>query len=139
MKRKPNILLIKDFPATFEAMVGIEPRHTHFGRSLVPVISGATDKHRDAVFCQGGRLHGEQHCMELESKDNLMPSGLYWLRLSFQSQEGPEHTKAIMCRTREHKFVRRLYEKDELYDLAGDPGETDNQIDNPSWMGRGRA
>ena len=56
-----------DFPATVEALTGIEPQHTHFGRSLLPVLAGETDEHRDAVFCEGGRLHGEVHCMELES------------------------------------------------------------------------
>ena len=31
-----------------------------------------------------------------------------------------------MCRTERYKYVRRLYERDELYDLAADPGETRN-------------
>ncbi|MFN2151038.1 MAG: sulfatase/phosphatase domain-containing protein, partial [Anaerolineales bacterium] len=50
-----------------------------------------------------------------------------------QTSEGPEHTKAVMCRTRTHKYVRRLYEKDELYDLVNDPRELHNQIDNPAY------
>ncbi|MBW2061265.1 MAG: DUF4976 domain-containing protein [Deltaproteobacteria bacterium] len=36
--------------------------------------------------------------------------------------------KAAMCRTRTHKYVRRLYEKDELYDLERDPQELHNVI-----------
>ncbi len=120
-----------DFPATVEALTGIAPSHTHFGRSLLPVLAGETDEHRDAVFCEGGRLHGERHCMELESKSNQDPTGLYWPRLSLQRSEGPEHGKAIMCRTREFKYVRRLYESDEFYDLRNDPGETDNRINDP--------
>ncbi|MFH5183488.1 hypothetical protein ACHHV8_13180 [Paenibacillus sp. TAB 01] len=44
----------------------------------------------------------------------------------------PEHTKAVMCRTRNYKYVRRLYETDELYDLQSDPGETVNRIDDPA-------
>jgi arylsulfatase A-like enzyme len=121
-----------DFPATVEALTGIEPQHTHFGRSLLPVLAGETDAHRDAVFCEGGRLHGEVHCMELESAQSQDPSGLYWPRLSLQAQEGPEHTKAVMCRTKEFKYVRRLYESDELYDLRADRGEEHNRIDDPA-------
>jgi arylsulfatase A-like enzyme len=37
-----------------------------------------------------------------------------------------------MCRTRDFKYVRRLYEDDELYDLREDPGELRNRIGDPS-------
>lgn len=121
-----------DFPATVEALTGIIPKHTHFGRSLLPVIAGETDKHRDAVFCEGGRLHGEVYAMELESASSQQPGGLYWPRVGLQSSEGPEHTKAIMCRTPDFKYVRRFYEKDELYDLRKDSHELHNVIDDPS-------
>jgi arylsulfatase A-like enzyme len=121
-----------DFPATVEALAGITPPHTHFGRSLLPVIAGETDEHRDAVFCEGGRLRGERHCMELES--NPKPDMLYWPRLSWQIQDdGPEHTKAVMCRTKEFKYVHRLYESDELYDLGRDPQELRNVVDDPNY------
>jgi arylsulfatase A-like enzyme len=121
-----------DFPATVEALTGIVPTHTHFGRSLLSVLAGETDIHRDAVFCEGGRLHGETHCMELESTSSQNPTGLYWPRMDMQRSEGPEHSKAIMCRTREFKYVRRMYELDELYDLRSDPDELDNRIDDPA-------
>ena len=124
-----------DFSATVEALTGIQPQHTHFGRSLLPLLVGEANTHRDAVFCEGGRLHGETHCMELESTDNQVPTGIYWPRVNLQTSEGPEHTKAVMCRTREYKYVRRLYEQDELYDLCADPGELYNRIDDPSLSG----
>jgi arylsulfatase A-like enzyme len=119
-----------DFPATVEALTGIAPHHTHFGRSLLPVISGAAHEHRDAVFCEGGRLHGEEHCMELESTSSQNPQGLYYPRMAQQRKEGPEHTKAAMCRTREYKYVRRFYEQDEFYDLQKDPQERENRIND---------
>ncbi len=122
-----------DFRATVEDLVGFEPGHTHFGRSLLPLIRGETREHRDAVFCEGGRLHGERHCMELDSHQG--EDGLYWPRLSLQRQEGPEHTKAVMVRTGAYKYVRRLYETDELYDLAADPGELHNRIHDPALEG----
>jgi len=122
-----------DFPATVEALAGITPKHTHFGRSLLTIISGQTDEHRDAVFCEGGRLHGERHCMELESTSSQRPEGLYWPRVNLQTSEGPEHTKAVMCRTRDFKYVRRLYESDEFYDLHHDPMELQNRIGDPEY------
>jgi len=119
-----------DMPATVEQLAGLAPTHSHFGRSLLPLIAGATEMGRDAVFCEGGRLHGETQCMELES--NSTPTGLYEPRLAWQRQEGPEHTKAVMLRTREYKYVQRLYETDELYDLRADPGELVNRIHDPA-------
>ena len=73
--------------------------------------------------------------MEVESSSSQVPSGLYWPRVNLQASEGPEHTKAAMCRTREFKYVRRLYEQDELYDLSEDPGELHNRIDDPALSG----
>ncbi|MBN2584307.1 MAG: sulfatase-like hydrolase/transferase [Planctomycetes bacterium] len=124
-----------DFPATVEALTGVEPHHTHFGRSLLPLLAGETDEHRDAVFCEGGRLRGETHCMEGQSTSSLNPEGLYWPRVGLQQSENGEHTKAAMCRTKDFKYVRRLYESDELYDLRRDPQELDNRIDDPALAG----
>jgi arylsulfatase A-like enzyme len=122
-----------DFSATVEALTGICPRHDHFGRSLLRVLSGETDEHRDAVFCEGGRLAHETHCKELES--NAKEGTLYWPRIVWQCGDGPEHTKATMCRTKEYKYVARLYESDELYDLRADPSELKNRIDDPALAG----
>ena len=122
-----------DLRATVDELTGIEPGYTHFGRTLLPLIAGKLDEHRDAVFCEGGRTHGETHAMELESSSHQSPQGLYWPRVGLQSSEGPEHTKAVMCRTENLKYVRRLYEKDELYDLQMDPQELHNQIENPDY------
>lgn len=127
------LIELVDMRATVDDLTGLEPGYTHFGRSLLPIISGEADKHRDAVFSEGGRIHGETHAMELESSSHQSPQGLYWPRVGLQSSEGPEHTKAVMCRTKNFKYVRRLYEKDELYDLLSDPQELLNQIDNPDY------
>jgi arylsulfatase A-like enzyme len=52
--------------------------------------------------------------------------------MSIQSEEGPAHTKATMCRTERYKYVHRLYELDELYDLQEDTHELHNRIDDPA-------
>jgi hypothetical protein len=73
--------------------------------------------------------------MESTERYEHPDESLYWPRLVLQHGDGPEHGKAIMCRTREHKYVRRLYEADELYDLRTDPTELDNRIDDPAMAG----
>lgn len=127
---KENLVELIDFPATVEELVGIEPGHTHFGKSLVPLIEGKVREHRDAVFCEGGRLYGEKQAMELEQPEHIF--SFYGPRVSLQHKEEPYHTKAVMCRTNRYKYVRRLYEQDELYDLEKDPKELNNVIDDPS-------
>lgn len=120
-----------DVPATVYDLAGIDCGYSHFGRSLRTVLTGQDETHREAVFCEGGRRHGETHCMELNSTSAADPDGLYWPRVNLQQSEGPEHTKALMCRTDRYKYVRRLYESDELYDLVEDPQELHNRIDDP--------
>ncbi|MDX8047280.1 sulfatase-like hydrolase/transferase [Gracilibacillus sp. S3-1-1] len=129
--RREALVELIDFPATVEDMLNIEPEHTHFGRSLLPLLAEEDLEHREAVFSEGGRLKGETHCMELEATDQQKPGALYYPRLKLQRSEGPEHTKAIMCRTKRYKYVRRLYEEDELYDLQADPNEVHNRINDP--------
>ena len=122
-----------DVPATVEDLTGVPPRHRHFGRSLVPLLEGSGGHHRDAVFCEGGRLPGETEAMELESGRRFEdPSrSLYWARLSAQYGNGTAHGKAVMCRTATHKYVHRLDGRHELYELGPDPGEEWNVAGEP--------
>ncbi len=129
----PALTELIDVPATVEDFASLEPTHSHFGRSLRPLLAHHDAENRDAVFCEGGRRHGEKQAMELESTSAIAPGRLYWPRVGLQIQEGPEHTKAIMCRTTTHKYVRRLYEKDELYDLEKDPAELHNVSGRPEY------
>lgn len=126
-----------DFPATVYDLAGIDPGYDHFGRSLLPLLAGRADEHRDAVFCEGGRRIGETQAMERESSSAPragIAEGLYSPRLRLQtSDDGVYHTKAAMCRTRTHKYVMRLYERHELYDLEKDPLEECNVIDEPAY------
>jgi arylsulfatase A-like enzyme len=117
-----------DIPATVEAICGIEPQHSHFGRSLLPLIAGETEVGRDAVFCEGGRLRDEVHACESDSLTELGTTSLYWPRVVTQVEDDVAHTKAVMCRTVDFKYVHRLYESDELYDLRNDPGEQRNVV-----------
>ncbi|MHA2006169.1 MAG: sulfatase-like hydrolase/transferase [Promethearchaeota archaeon] len=125
-----------DFSETVYALANIKPNYSRFGKSLIPLLRGDTENHRDAVFCEGGRIYGERHAMELESTSTLTPKGLYWPRVGLQiTDEAPYHTKATMCRTKDFKYVLRLYEEDELYDMSNDPGELDSLINDPKYNG----
>ena len=53
-----------DFYATVMEYAKVEPSHSHFGRSLIPVIENRKNTVRDTVFCEGGRLASETHCSE---------------------------------------------------------------------------
>ena len=122
-----------DFTATVYDVAGIDPGYSHFGRSLWPVVAGETDALRDAVFCEGGRRPDEEHCKELQSDSSGNPDGWYYPRLMAQRTGDVGHCAAAMCRTKTHKYVRRLNESDEFYDLARDPGERANRIGDPAY------
>jgi len=121
-----------DFPATIYDITGIKPDYDHFGKSLMPLISGTVSEHRQAAFSEGGRLMGEEQAMEKQSSSSKKSeTSLYWPRLSHQvSDEKPWHGKGVMCRTKNFKYVSRSYEQDEFYDLNKDSGEQINQINN---------
>ncbi|MCD5002377.1 sulfatase-like hydrolase/transferase [Enterococcus saccharolyticus] len=119
-KSKAQVELL-DLPATIAELAGIELSYTQFGKSIIHTFKGE-EFHKDAVFCEGGRIHGETQAMEVGHG----PESPYWPRLSTQYSEGPEHTKAVMCKMDNYKYIMRLYEEDELYDLANDPMEIDN-------------
>lgn len=127
-----------DVSETVYALAGIDPGYDRFGRSLLPSLANPAAFHRDAVFCEGGRRVGEPQAAELESvqkrSDRPFECNPYWPRVSLQVMiDEPYHTKAAMCRTHDFKYVRRLYEKDELYNLRADPRETCNVVDDPAY------
>ncbi len=132
---RDELVELIDFTATAYQLAGIEPDYDHFGQSLLPLIAGHAHDHRDAVFCEGGRRIGEDQAMEKDSPSFFDPEGLYWPRVQLQGKEDGSHTKATMCRTHEFKYVRRLEESDELYDLCADPAELDNLIEDPAYAG----
>ncbi|MCD7806349.1 MAG: sulfatase-like hydrolase/transferase [Lachnospiraceae bacterium] len=130
VKQGVNAALVQlnDLPATVYEMTGVEPGYNHFGKSLSETLATGCG-HRDAVFCEGGRLHGEPQAME----PNHGPESPYWPRISTQHEEGSAHTKGCMIRMGNLKYVMRLYESDELYDLQKDPMETQNLINDPAY------
>ncbi|RGT71626.1 sulfatase-like hydrolase/transferase [Mediterraneibacter massiliensis] len=118
------LIELTDVAITIAELTGIQLPESHFGISLLPLLE-KEEEIRDAVFCEGGRLENEIHCTDGGHK----PEALYWARTSVQ-ESIPEHTKAVMIRDKEYKYIYRLYEGDEFYDLENDPKEMYNEIKN---------
>jgi arylsulfatase A-like enzyme len=127
-----TLIELVDFPATVFDLTGIEPGYSHFVKSLLPLLTEEVE-HRQAAFCRGGRLRGEGQAVEKESQQRR--GQLYWPRVGFQAvDEPPYHSKAAMCRTDEFIYVRRLSERDDLYDLREDPGELHNVVEEAGYQ-----
>ena len=120
-----------DLLPTLLEVAGIELAHTQFGRSLVPVLRGETEEHREHVFSEGGALESEEHTHEAVGTRER----IYWPRLSVQFNERRTHGKAVMIRSKKWKYVRRLYDTDELYDMENDPQEVRNLVAEPALSG----
>lgn len=126
-----DVVELLDLPATLADIAGFSLSYTQFGESLMKYFK---DEKREKIMaiCEGGRIHGEIQAMELgHGKESP-----YWPRLSTQEKEGGEHTKAIMARIGPYKYVLRLYEDDEFYDLTKDPNEYQNQIHDEAYSGK---
>jgi len=131
---RDGLVELVDFTETVYDLTHIDPGYDRFGMSLLPSLADPATPLRDAVFCEGGRRKGEMQSAEAESSSAFDPEGLYWPRCSLQIlDDHPWHSKAVMCRTANAKYVYRLYEDDEFYDLTKDPAELHNAIDNPAY------
>lgn len=123
-----EIVELVDLSATFADIAGFPLSYVQFGKSLTDALQGKA--HKGFACCEGGRVHGEIQAMERGHG----PQSPYWPRLSTQSSEGPEHTKACMIRMGNYKYTMRLYETDEFYDLEKDPQELHNAIHEPEYQ-----
>lgn len=121
-----------DFYATAMDYAGVNPDHSQYGKSLRSVAKNRQLEHRSFVCAEGGRLEAEIHCDEFHANEpnGTLPFYPYWPRHC--AQIDPEaHAKGYMIRTKCWKYVARINEKDEFYDLVNDPEEQVNQVDNP--------
>lgn len=114
-----------DLLPTVLELAGVDAAHTHFGRSLVPLLVDGSRAHRAAAFSEGGFAIREEPLTESGS----FP---YDLKGAIQHDDPISVGRVIAMRTQEWTYVYRLYEQDELYDRRTDPGETVNRIDDPA-------
>lgn len=99
--------------------------HTHFGKSLVPLLGDTGAPHKEAAFSEGGVSSSEEHLMETAGFPYDVKAGL--------QHSNPEvNGRCIAMRTKEWTYIYRLYESDELYDRQNDVLEESNLIDAPA-------
>ena len=121
---------MNDMYATLMDLVGLEPKHHQFGRSLAPAIGGDAFDARDAVFAEGGRLSGEEHW----GIEGLAPENWYAKRRDVIAQN-PEVSlsRCATIRTREFLYTHCTHDVDELFDLSRDPDATVNVAGDPAY------
>ena len=110
-----------DLMPTILELAGVPVRHSHFGRSFVPLLRDAAAPHRDRAFAEGGfRIEDEPRFEQA--------TGEYQSKGELQHERPQLVGKAIALRTSEWTYVYRQYEGDELYDRNADPGEMINLL-----------
>ncbi len=125
-----SLIELTDLTALCHDIAGEKVDRVQFGKSPMATIKNKNLPHRDFVICEGGRLKGETHCMEYNEK-YFNPRNPYSPRMLLQKREDGTHGKAIMIRDSRYKYIKRLYEKDEFYDLT--VGERVNLIDDEQY------
>ncbi len=119
-----------DLTPTILELAGVELKHDQFGRSLMPLLRGETSEHRDAVFAEGG--HGPHETQSLELPQNSPGEDfVYYQKARIQTDNPSAVCKSAMVRTHKWKYISRLDDTDELYDMENDPDELHNLIDRP--------
>jgi arylsulfatase A-like enzyme len=108
-----------DLLPTLLELAEVEPRHTHFGRSLAPLLADPSVEHRDLVFSEGGFDPRDVDLFE-------RPGWLYQRKGELQHDRPELVGKAIAVRSPTHTYVYRQCEDDEVYDRVADPDETTN-------------
>ena len=114
-----------DLLPTLCEMAETEVGHVHFGRSLVPVLTGRSSTHREAAFSEGGFRLDEMF------QNEPVADYPYDVKTSLLRDKPELVGRAVAVRTLEWTYVYRQYEADELYDRAQDPRESTNVAGKP--------
>jgi len=131
--KRQHLTELLDITATLYDMLDIDPGYAHQGKSLRASLAGEEAPIREAVFAEVGARKNEEAFINKQGES--LPVN------SFYARQGraaiPHHrlgSHAVMCRTTEHKYVRRHYTSHhELFDLQADPGETRNLSGHPDY------
>ncbi|MES2464743.1 MAG: sulfatase-like hydrolase/transferase [Armatimonadota bacterium] len=118
-----------DLTPTVLDIAEIPLKHTQFGRSLVPQISGAPGDPTRAAFAEGGYALHEPNCFEgrPDTDQGLRdPSHIYHPKGKLQQDVPLSVCRSVMVRTQTHKLIHRPDGVSELYDLTSDPQELHN-------------
>lgn len=128
---------IFDQMATILELAGVEARHDHFARSLVPQLHGEAGDPERAVFGEGGFDLFEPQCFEADPTAGEWsgnPEGIYYPKCLLNHTYPLSVCRSVMIRTLTHKLARRPASGEhELYDLQADPQELHNVHDEPGY------
>jgi arylsulfatase A-like enzyme len=126
-----DMVELYDVMATVLKLAGIEPRHTHFARSLEPQIAGKPGDPERAAFAEGGYNINEPHAFE--PVENFPKDHIYYPKVSLEVKNPETITRTTMIRTHTHKLSLRPDGRSELYDLKKDPRELVNVYDDAKY------
>jgi arylsulfatase A-like enzyme len=129
----PTPIELSDLFGTVMDLSGIEARHTHFSRSLVPQLHGAPGDASRTVFAEGGYARHEPRCFEGRAdSDGIFrdPTHIYYPKGRLQQTHPQSVCRASMARTTTHKLIYRPDGLSELYDLQADPHELTNRYED---------
>jgi len=130
---KAALCEMTDLYPTLMELLGLEPKHYHFGRSLTPLMYGATDVHRadihrDAVFAEGGR-----HLDEYQFSPYIPDDSDYAGMRKLSASDPRVGRRTAIVRTETYKYAYCPEDRDELYDLKADPDGVHNVVDDPAY------
>jgi arylsulfatase A-like enzyme len=123
-KRIENLVEFVDIVPTIMEMLGAPVPPWVQGKSMLPLILGRTEEHKDAVFSQGG----------VEKEAWLQPAPYRDERGNISTKQKvvwdfPESmARSKMIRMGDYKYIYRLQGDHELYNLRNDPGELVNLV-----------
>ena len=120
------------FPTIME-VAGIHTPYVHSGKSLLPLITGKQDIHREAVFALQG--YNPEDFSQHESHAGFVvdPDHIYYEKIRLGMEDPSTEARSAMIRTSQWKLVVRTAGREELYNLVSDPRELTNLIDNPEY------
>lgn len=107
---------LHDLVATALELAGTEATWTHFSRSLVPLLDGATE-HRVFAVTEGGFRPSDEPLFE------PVMEGPYAAKATLQHEQPRTVGLVTALRTPTTTFVHRPYGVDEVYDRRTDPDE----------------
>ncbi|KAI3390656.1 hypothetical protein diail_8978 [Diaporthe ilicicola] len=123
-----------DLVPTLLQLATTNETYMHYGESLVDVIhalgkGGNTSAvwNRTFSFTEGGFLTREEPLLEYAS----FP---YDIKAQLQHNQTTLVGMATSMRSKEWTYIYRIYEADELYSRADDPGERNNLADVPEYQ-----
>ena len=127
-----EIVELYDVMATCLELAGVQARHTHFARSLMPQLHGQPGDPNRAAFSEAGYNVYEPQCFEPADRT---PEQINYVKEKLEVDHPEMVSRAAMVKTRGHKLVLRPGGECELYDVAKDPRELHNVYGDKSYEG----